>query len=203
MNFNSQSYRLSSGFRQTRAGRLTVLVLLGVLGIGAAGCLGAILGMFVLWALSSSGADSRTLFNVVMFGLPVLLATTMTGWMVRNVLVVLRSAAWLDGTRLTVQRIRPRTVDLATAHSVVLRPSSRRFTMSAPGVTRVNDERIPELLVVGPEGTVRLMLAVDTGAPLPQADLFALANVLSTVRRPGAAEVAQELHALAARAPQS
>ncbi len=70
-------------------------------------------------------------------------------------------------------------------------------------MTRANDERIPALLVTGPQGSVRLVLAVDTGAPLPQAELVALANVLSSVRRPGAAEVAQELYALAARAPRS
>ncbi|MGC5029440.1 hypothetical protein [Micromonospora sp. DT229] len=201
MNPHSQRIQLSSGFRQTRSGRLTVLVLLGVLGVVVAGCLGAVVGMFLLWTLSSSDTESRALFNVVIFGTPAVLATAMTAWVIRSVLVVLRSAAWLDGTRLTVQRIRPRTVDLATAHQVALRPTNRRFTVTAPGATRVNEERIPELVVTGPEGSVRLMLAVDTGAPLPQRELIALATVLSTVRRPGAAEVAHELSALATRAP--
>ncbi len=132
MNPNNHSFQLSSGFRQTRASRLTALALLGVVGIVAAGCLGAMISMVMMWGLSTQGADGRGLFNLLFFGIPALFATAMAVWLVRNVLLVVRSAAWLDGTRLTVQRIRPRTVDLAAADIVALRPTQRRFTGSCP-----------------------------------------------------------------------
>ncbi|WP_341719475.1 hypothetical protein QQG74_06965 [Micromonospora sp. FIMYZ51] len=198
MSTDNRHLRLWYGFRHTRAGRLTTVLLLGLPAVGFAACLGTVLSWVTITLLDVADIGSADAVGPLLYGIPGLFVAAMAGWWVWSLLAVLRTAAWLDGTRLTVQRVRPRTVDLVTANSIGLRPTNRRFKAPPPGVT---DDRVPELLVAGPDGSVRLPLLVDTGTLPPRSQLVALAEMLATIQRPGAAEVAQELHALANRAP--
>lgn len=119
--------------------------------------------------------------------------------LVVSVPLALRGAAWLDGTRLTVRTARTRTVDLATADTVSLRPIREYLAAPLPtaGWSWQNGQ-VPALVASGPGGTVRLRLASRERTLLPADQLDRLAEVMSASRAAGAAEVTGWLRETAA-----
>ncbi|WP_125803330.1 hypothetical protein [Actinoplanes sp. ATCC 53533] len=195
-------HQFSYGFGSSRSTRLTFLTLGGLLGVVAAGCLGGILG-FAIASVVEAGTGKGDSDLIV---IPVIVVLLLTGgvltWLVVNILAVVKMGAWLDGTRLTVRQRRSRTVDLAGARSVALQPTRLAWKAAPAGVATAGSERIPEVVVTGPEGTVRMRLCDGERTPLPPQDLHVLAGVLSVAPAAGAAEVAKHLRMMATgRAP--
>ena len=137
--------------------------------------------------------------------IPVVLGAVLAGgmlaWIVFNLRTVAAMGAWLEGTRLTVRERRTRTVDLARARSVSLQPSRIRWK-TPPQAGVATSDQIPEMVVTGDEGEVRMRLSNAERVPLPPRELHVLAGALASVQAPGAADVAQHLQMLASgRAP--
>jgi hypothetical protein len=188
-------HRFSYGFVSSRSTRLLLLTSGGVLGVPAAGCLGAVVGGGIASVFDEPGPDGRVLI-VIPVVLGAVLAGGMLAWIMFNVRIVAAMGAWLEGTRLTVRERRTRTVDLARARSVSLQPSQVRWK-NPPQVGIVTSDQIPEVVVTGDEGVVRMRLSNAERVPLPPQELHVLAGALATVQAPGAAEVAQHLQILA------
>ncbi|MFC6020239.1 hypothetical protein ACFP2T_29230 [Plantactinospora solaniradicis] len=162
--------RLSVGFDGARRGPVRTIALLGSLVAAALGGLGFALAGPVLAAILAG---------------PVLLATVLM------VVFVVRAAAWLDGTRLTVRGLRTRTVDLAAARSVELRHLQRREVGPVPGIDVVAKAPPISALVAQAGGVVvRLRFVSGVATELPAEQLRALADAVSAGDCPGAAEAA-------------
>jgi hypothetical protein len=188
-------FPFSYGFTASRSNRLLLLTLLGVLGVPAAGCLGAVVGGGIGALLDRPGAGGRALIAIPI-ALVAVLAGAMLAWIVVNLRTVAAMGAWLEGTRLTVRERRTRTVDLARARSVSMQPSRIRWKVP-PQAGVVASDQIPEIVVTGEEGEVRMRLSNADRVPLPPHELQILAGVLATVPAAGAAQVAQHLQMLA------
>ena len=113
-----------------------------------------------------------------------------------QVLALARTAAWLEGSRLTVRRVRARTVDLASARIVSLSASTERHRplRGAVGVP----QRTPYLSVSDDSTTVHLRLRDPKGGLLPSDEMRALAGAVSVARCPGAEDAASWFRAIAA-----
>lgn len=169
--------RLCVGFAGARTGRVLTIALLGSLVAAALGGLGFALAGPVLTAILTG---------------PVLLATMLM------IVFVVRSAAWLDGTRLTVRGLRTRTVDLAAARSVELRHLQRREVGPVPGVDLVAEAPPISALVARAGGVVvRLRFVSGAVTELPPEQLRALADAVSAGDCPGVPEAAGWLRAAA------
>ncbi|WFE23961.1 hypothetical protein O7621_12210 [Solwaraspora sp. WMMD937] len=188
---------LSIGYPTSRPTRLAVLSVLGVGLVTAGCCLGSLLGLVV-----SAGGDEPTLPMLLGTGLA-LAASAGIGLPIAR---VARTGAWLSGTQLTVRGLATRTVDLRTAESVTISPSSPATTDADPdNGTDPNSGRrsnsggapgTPVLTVSGPDGTVRLPLRNREGTLLPAAEMIALARAFSAASCPGAHEAAHLLHTM-------
>jgi hypothetical protein len=191
--------RLSAGFERTKATRAVVIGLLGVLGAGVAGCAGMLIGALASVTFHGPDFDSR-----VPAGLPQVLGASFAGlfgvFAALMATTIIRSGAWLSGSRLTVRALRTRTVDLTTARSISLRRTSVRLRRPTPARAQTHlDSRIPELVVRTDTGNVRLRLASAERRLLPPDELAALADALSATERPDASEIAGSLRDLADR----
>ena len=193
-------HQFSYGFTTSRSTRLLLLTFGGVLGVPAAGCLGAVVGGGIATILDRPGPEGRALIMIPVV-LGAVLAGGMLAWIVFNLRTVAAMGAWLEGTRLTVRERRTRTVDLARARSVSLQPSRIRWK-TPPQAGVATSDQIPEMVVTGDEGEVRMRLSNAERVPLPPRELHVLAGALASVQAPGAADVAQHLQMLASgRAP--
>ncbi|GAB1690859.1 hypothetical protein [Krasilnikovia sp. M28-CT-15] len=193
-------YQFSYGFTTSRSTRLLLLTFGGLLGVPAAGCLGAIVGGGIGSVFDEPGPDGKVLI-VIPIVLVAVLAGGMLAWIVINLRTVAMMGAWLEGTLLTVRERRSRTIDLARARSVSIQPSRIRWK-TPPQAGVATSEQIPEVVVIGDEGEVRMRLSNAERVPLPPQELHVLAGALAGAQAPGAAQVAQHLQMLASgRAP--
>lgn len=140
------------------------------------------------WDESRSGLGPGRFIGLV--GIPVMLLGLYL------VLQVLRSAAWLDGTRAQVRgALRTRTVDLSTAEVTAGAVSYRRN----PDTSYESVHRVPTIIAREPGSGRRVTIALQgIGlAPLPPHELRALADAMtagrSTAGRDG------DVHTLAAQ----
>ncbi|MEV4843850.1 hypothetical protein AB0K20_11610 [Micromonospora matsumotoense] len=169
---------LSIGHQTRRTSRFVTLLLLDALVIFAVGC-GT--GILIFVTLTTEPGNPYTLLGIV----PLLLAVVQVVFMALFAVAVIRAAAWLEGSRLTVVNVATRTVDLRAARSVSLRATG-------------SVKRTPLLTVTTDARTVKLILRSAEGVLLPPGELVALAAALDTARCPGAAETAGWLRAVAA-----
>lgn len=190
-------HEFSYGFKSSRSTRLAFLTLSGLFGVLAAGCLGGIVGMAIASLVEAGTGDGDRDLLAVPVILICLLAGGVLTWVVINIIAVAKMGAWLQGTRLTVRQRRSRTVDLARARSVSIRPSRLRWKATQAGVVTALSERVPEVVVSSERGVLRMRLCDGERAPLPKQDLQVLAVALSRVDVPGAADVSQRLQMLA------
>jgi hypothetical protein len=188
-------YQFSYGFTASRSTRLLLLTFGGLLGVPAAGCLGAIVGGGISLLFDEPGPDGKILI-VIPILLVAVLAGGMLAWIVINLRAVATMGAWLEGTRLTVRERRSRTIDLARARMVSIQPSGIRWK-TPPWAGVATSDQIPEVVVTGDEGELRMRLSNAERVPLSPPELHVLAGTLATVQAPGAAEVAQHLRMLA------
>ncbi|GAA1799286.1 hypothetical protein GCM10009682_21150 [Luedemannella flava] len=177
---------LSVGYGTTRRRRLVLLSIYGAMLLPAGCCLGALLSLITTNLFVRSQAENPAWS--VACGL--LVALPLGAFPVLMMVRITRLAAWLEGTRLTVRQFRTRSVDLRTARSVRLDTILER----GPANSAV---RSPVMTVVGPEGSVKLMLRGRDGALLPAPEMIALADALSTTACPGAHESATWLRTMA------
>ncbi|GAA1741400.1 hypothetical protein [Luedemannella helvata] len=177
---------LSVGFVRTRAKRVTIVSVLGTMLVVVGCCAGGLLAM-MLSALISPSVDGNSPARLAAGG--VLVAVLLGTMPALQIAWIVRLAAWLDNTRLTVRGLGTRAVELRTAHSVRLDTVPER---GAPGLLS------PMLTVAGPEGTVSVRLRSRDGALIPPHEMTALADALSTAASPGAAEAAAWLRSMAA-----
>jgi len=117
-------------------------------------------------------------------------------FVVYQILALAMSAAWLEGSRLTVRRVRARTVDLASARAVSLSAHTEaqrplRGAVSVP-------VRTPYLSIADDATTVHLRLRGPHGGLLPPEEMRVLADVVSVARCPGAEDAASWFRAVAA-----
>jgi hypothetical protein len=175
------------GFTSSRSTRLGLAIVFLVAGVPISAGAGALFGLIIGFALNPGGDPSAVIAIPIMLAL--LAGGLFAAWAVVSMLRVTRSAAWLEGLRLTVRNVRPRTVDLRSARSVQIRPTRMRWR--APGRTGT----IPELVVTGEPAIVHLRLSTGEGFPLPPPDIAALMSALSMAGAPGAAHVIEYLRA--------
>ncbi|AGZ39323.1 hypothetical protein [Actinoplanes friuliensis] len=196
---STSRYQFSYGFTTSRSTRLLFLTFAGLLGVPAAGCVGAIVGGGIATLFDEPGPNGRVLI-VIPIILVLLLGGGMLAWLVVSIRTVAKMGASLEGTRLTVRERRSATVDLARARSVSLQPSRIRWK-TPPHAGVATSDQIPEVVVIGDEGEVRMRLSNAERVPMSPQELHILAGVLRTVQAPGAAQVAQHLQVLAGSAP--
>ncbi|GIJ57369.1 hypothetical protein Vau01_048850 [Virgisporangium aurantiacum] len=113
-----------------------------------------------------------------------------------QILALARTAAWLEGSRLTVRRVRARTVDLASARIVSLSAHNERHRPLQGAVS--TPIRTPYLSASDDATTVHLRLRDPHGGLLPPEEMRALADAVSVARCPGAEDVASWFRAIAA-----
>lgn len=191
-------YHLSVGFETSLTARLVGLLFIGLFLLVGAMCGGYALGMLALYAVAAAPAAPAVFAYLPFVGAALgLLSATL--YMVLAFAAAMRQAAWLDGTWLTVRRLRRRTVDLAAARLVGLQPTTERLRAPAPvGVLTGPGASVAVLVVTAESGTVRLRLASRERVQLPAHQLLAIADALSAARCPGAAEVVHWLRGTAA-----
>ncbi|GAA1657701.1 hypothetical protein [Actinoplanes couchii] len=179
---NPYRHELSYGFTTTRSSRLATVIIFGV--VGAPLCLvaGILAGLVASFVSDTSGDLAQwKVVASILFG--VLLMGLFTALMVFNAVKVTRTTAWLEGSRLTIRTVRPRTVDLAMAPSVGIHPTQLRWR--TPG----RSDMIAELVIAGPAENTYLRLSTGEGYPMPPHDISALINVLAATGVPGSANV--------------
>ncbi|MFI9640193.1 hypothetical protein ACIG87_09000 [Micromonospora sp. NPDC051925] len=185
---------LSVGYRSGRTGRIVSLLVLGALLTVGCGCLGAAAGTGLNAAAGGGNPAVPALVALLAVGLVVLLV----GLLVTS---VVRTGAWLEGTRLTVVRLTGKTVDLRAARSVALQATATAHTgMASDGALVATGAvtRTPVLTVTIDTGTVKLGLRSKESLLIPPPEMYALAAALDTARCPGAPEAAAWLRAMAA-----
>ncbi|WP_420119366.1 hypothetical protein [Micromonospora sp.] len=188
---------LSIGYRSSRTGRVVSLVVLGVLLTVTCGCVGAILGT-VLNATTGQGTSGSGAVPAVVALLSAGLVIVFVGLLVTS---VVRTNAWLEGSRLTVVRLTTKSVDLRAARSVTLQATAVAHTgVSSDGsvVATGAVTRTPVLTVTTDTGTVKLGLRSKESLLIPPPEMYALAAALDTARCPGAPEASAWLRAMAA-----
>lgn len=192
MQASGARYALSVGFGRRRTGRLVTVGVFTVVLFVAGCCLGNLLSLMATNLGARSQADNTALHMLVGLAFAVLLGA-FGAWMFAY---IARFAAWLEGTRLTVRRIRTHSIDLRTATSMHL----AAVTEPGPAVAGSTGAaiRTPVLTVSGPDGSVKLPLRGRDGALLPPPEMIVLADALSTAMCPGAREAAAWLRAMAA-----
>ncbi|GIE93158.1 hypothetical protein [Paractinoplanes rishiriensis] len=178
-------HELAYGFAESRSSRLAVMIIIGVVGTPASFAAGLMLGLVIAFSLGPGGNMGALIAIPVVLGL--VGAGLFGAWAVVNIIRVARTAAWLEGSRLTVRAARQRTVDLGRARSVAVRPTQMRWRAADRADT------IPQLLVVGESDEVRLRLATGEGTPLPPQDVAALVSALSATSAPGGADAIEYL----------
>ncbi|MBW4702433.1 hypothetical protein [Micromonospora sp. RL09-050-HVF-A] len=188
---------LSVGYRSSRTGRVVSLLVLGVILTIGCGCVGAFIGTGINAAGgndTSGSAAVPAIAALVSAGLVLLLI----GLLVTS---IVRSGAWLEGSRLTVVGLTTKSVDLRAARSVSLHAAAVAQTgVSSDGslVATGAVTRTPVLTVTADSGTVKLGLRSRESLLIPPPEMYALAAALDTARCPGAAEAAAWLRAMAA-----
>jgi hypothetical protein len=113
-----------------------------------------------------------------------------------QIVVLVRAAAWLEGSRLTVRRMRARTVDLTLAQRIELSAHTEVQHARANAV-RV-PIRTPYLTVTDGSTTVQLRLRTADGGLLPSTEMRALADAVSAATCAGAKDAENWLRAIAA-----
>ena len=110
-------------------------------------------------------------------------------------LSALRTAAWLEGARVTVRgAVRTRTVDLATA---TITAGARTYRRNRD-TSRESIERVPTLIAKDPSGaSVTIPLHGVGMAQLPPAELRALADAMTANQDRDARAVATQLRTMA------
>jgi hypothetical protein len=177
-------HEFAYGFTSSRGARLGAAIAIAVVGVPVGFGAGFLFGLGLAFAVNPDGDAGAVVAIPIVLGL--LGGGLFAAWALAGILRVTRTSAWLEGSRLTVQRMRPHPVDLARARSVEIRPTSMHWRASRPGT-------IPELVVTGEAATVRMRLSTGEGHPLPPQDIAALISVLSSTDAPGAAHVVQYL----------
>ncbi|MFY1624216.1 hypothetical protein ACN261_00605 [Micromonospora sp. WMMD723] len=188
---------LSIGYRSSRTGRVVSLVVLGVLLTVTCGCVGAILGT-VLNASVGAGTSGSGAVPALVALLSAGLVIVFVGLLVTS---IVRTNAWLEGSRLTVVRLTTKSVDLRAARSVTLQATAVAHTGVASDGSVVATgavTRTPVLTVTTDTGTVKLGLRSKESLLIPPPEMYALAAALDTARCPGAPEAAAWLRAMAA-----
>lgn len=182
-------HEFAYGFTSTRGTRLGVAIAITAVGVPAGFVAGLLLGLVLAFAVNPDGDAGAVI------AIPVVLALLGGGlfgvWALVSILRVTRTSAWLEGPRLTVRHVRPRTADLLHARSIAIRPTQMRWRGSGPG----RSETIPELVVTGEPAIVHMRLSTGEGQPLPPQDITALISALSSTGAPGAAHVVRYLRA--------
>ena len=179
-------HEFAYGFTSSRATRLGAAIAITVVGVPISFGAGLLFGLVLAFVVNPDGSFGVAIVVAIA---PALLGAGLFGvWGVVNILRVTRTSAWLEGTRLTVQHVFPNTVDLARARSVEIRLT--RMLWRTPGA---RTGTIPELVVAGDSGIVRMRLSTGEGQPLPAHDIAALVSVLSSTGAPGAGSVVQFL----------
>ncbi|MFJ8687122.1 hypothetical protein [Micromonospora wenchangensis] len=185
---------LSVGYRSSRTGRVVSLLVLGILLTVACGCVGAFLGT----GLNAAGGDGNPAVPALVALLSAGLVMLLVGLLVTS---IVRTGAWLEGSRLTVVGLTTKSVDLRSARSVSLHAAAVAHTgVSSDGslVATGAVTRTPVLAVTADNGTVKLGLRSKETLLIPPPEMYALAAALDTARCPGAAEAAAWLRAMAA-----
>ncbi|QDY09865.1 hypothetical protein FJK98_24195 [Micromonospora sp. HM134] len=185
---------LSVGYRSSRTGRVVSLLVLGALLTVTCGCVGAFLGT----GLNAAGGDGSPALPALVALLSAGLVMLLVGLLVTS---IVRTGAWLEGSRLTVVGLTARSVDLRSARSVSLHAAAVAHTgVSGDGslVATGAVTRTPVLTVTADTGTVKLGLRSRESLLIPPPEMYALAAALDTARCPGAAEAAAWLRAMAA-----
>ncbi|MEQ4302832.1 hypothetical protein ABNF97_15780 [Plantactinospora sp. B6F1] len=194
-------YRLSVGFHGSRAIRVVFMVLLGGLAAGAAMCAGALFGLVWIAILAPGDPDGPERWGLLPIALATLAAGAVVAYTALRVTRVIRTDAWLEGSRLTVRVIRDRTVELSRATSVAVRVTDRPLIGPVRRTGVIGPAPMAAVLVVISEGrTVHLRLANPDAIQLPRDQLLALASALSVARCPGAVETVTWLRRSAAGA---
>ncbi|MBE1485070.1 hypothetical protein [Plantactinospora soyae] len=171
------------------------LLLGGVVAI-AAGGLGFGLGKLPLWIFPADDGSEWGLLPLALAG--VAAGLTLLGTVLLTTFIV-RAAAWLQGTRLTVRGLRTRTVDLADARSIEMRQLQRREVSPVPASDVVaKAPPVTALLVSDDRAAVRLRFLSGEAMELPPEQLLLLAEAVSTARCPGAGEAVAWLRSAAA-----
>ena len=186
--------RLSVGFRR-KVGPIIGLFIASWVLLPATALTGSMVTMGVVWLIDrdiSSDTQSR------LGGVGGLLAATVTlTFLVLSAARRIRTGAWVEGTRLSVRRVRTRTVDLMRATSVSITSRSEALAATSAAGRPLMAVRTPVLVVTGPGGPIALRLRSPEGALLPPEEMLALAAALSEARCPGAAEATAWLRAIA------
>ncbi|MEN3610369.1 hypothetical protein AAH979_12525 [Plantactinospora sp. ZYX-F-223] len=194
-------YRLSVGFHGSRAIRVVFMVFLGGMAAGAAICAGTLLGLVGIAILAPGDPSGPERWGFLPIVLAVLASGAVVAYTAVRITRVVRTDAWLEGSRLTVRVVRERTVELSYATSVAVRVTNRPLIGPVRRAGVVGPAPMMAVLVVTGEGrTVHLRLANPDAIQLPPDQLFALANALSVARCPGAVETVTWLRGAAANA---
>lgn len=167
-------FELAVGFGP---GRVVFASVMGLVLVPLSMLLGYLVG-YLFSDFRSPGAGYAT--GAVLGGLALVYA-------VLAIVFAAQRAAWLDGPVLTVRGLRTRSVDLRGARSVVVAAKGQSAS-----------RRNPAIVIVGPDGRIRLPLRGTGGSLIGPAELHRLADALSTSRCPGAGETTAWLRALAA-----
>jgi hypothetical protein len=159
-------------------------------------CLSGFAGSVFVAVIGAFGVISYASLNVwIAVGAGVALAAAAI-LVVYQIAVLARTGAWLEGSRLTVRRLRTRTVDLASARWVGL--SAHTETHHSPSGAVDVPVRTPVLSVGDGSTTVHLRLRNWDGGLLPPHEMRVLADALSVADCPGAPDAVSWLRAIAA-----
>jgi hypothetical protein len=185
-------FQLSPGHVRGRIAKITTWSVLGPVMV----CLSGFAGSILVALIGVIGHVSYTSLNVwiaVGAGVALVAAATLV---VYQIAVLARTGAWLEGSLLTVRRLRTRTVDLAAARWVGLSAQTEAQHTSAGAVDV--PVRTPFLSVRDESTTVHLRLRNGDGGLLPPHEMRALADALSAAECPGAVDAVSWLRAIAA-----
>lgn len=180
-------YQLTHGFTTTRGSRLAVMIVTSLFGIPVSFLIGFLLGsIMIVVADRFADLDFKAAVVPVLSG--VILAALYATFALYGVLKIVRPAALLEGSRLTVKSaFGSRTVDMAAATSVGIRQTQVRWRF--PG----RSDTVAELIFAGPFPTMHLRLATADALPMPPQDIAALRSFLATTNVPGSDHVIQYL----------
>ena len=185
-------YQLSPGAVRRRATKITTWAILGPIMVCLSGVAGSIIAV-ITGAIADISTGALNRWAAIGAGIAMVAATAL---LVHRITALARTGAWLEGSRLTVRRIRTRTVDLASARWVEL--SAHTEIQPAPiGAVDV-PVRTPVLSAGDGSTTVHLRLRNRDGGLLPPHEMRALADAVSAADCPGAPDAVSWLRAIAA-----
>jgi hypothetical protein len=192
MVYGGQRLELSSGEVRRRSTKIVLWAVLGPVLACLCGVVGTIAGLII-----GSVADlSDSAISGLSFVTAAIVCLAGAAYAVYQIVVLARSAAWLEDGVLSVRRLRTKSVSLASAR--VVRMSANTETQRATRTHVATPIRTPYLSVSDETTTVHLRLRGPDDGLLPPAEFRALADALSAATCPGAAEAQSWLRAIAA-----